>query len=111
MERPQGLNSPVLEHPSLVGHPTGTTAPALPDFGVIYTLFGTFTTQVSAPTASQPGDYFYPRLVGAAGWAAQNSPWTGTGSSNSPPGLFFFLWWKAGFWDFSGENKVLSWGV
>lgn len=95
---------------SLCGDPIDTTAPAPPDFSVIYTLFGTFTTEVSAPAASQPGDYF--TQGGGGCWVGSTKLLLDRGwFQHLPNGLIFFLQWKAGFWGFSGKNKVLSWGA
>lgn len=98
MERPQGLNSPVSEHPPVVGHPTGTTAPAPPDFG-------TFTTQLSTPAASQPGDYFYPGWWVLLGGQRKTPP--GQALIPAPPhqGLFFFCGGKLDFGTFLGKIK------
>lgn len=104
MERPQGLNSPSFGAPSRCGAPHWYHCTSTARFWHIH--------HPALNSCSLPaGGLFLPRVVGAAGWAAQNSPWTGADSGTSPPRLIFFLWWKAGFWDLSGKNKVLSWGA
>lgn len=92
-------------------HPCTQAACTLPvpcDFGVIYTLFGVFTSQVSVSEAAeqgtadsrpQPRDYFQPGWCRAGGRCRRGDgwegcwlqpPWTGADFGTSPPGLFYF---------------------